>query len=107
MARQKTLQGVTLVFEVSGLDWDAVVDYLKNDDNSGTGADSVSAWGYGQEALQYVSHDGNMRFRGPNIARAEKRQCFVKRTLDLRCGMLWMRNPRPRASGGGKRRSLI
>ena len=77
----ETLQGVTLVFEVSGLDWDAVVDYLKNDDNSGTGADSVSAWGYGQEALQYVSHDGNMRFRGPNIARQKNGNALLNALL--------------------------
>ena len=64
-----TLQGVTLVFEVTGVNWAAVTNYLENDDNPGTGADSVSAWGYGKEALNYESIDGNMRFRGPNIAR--------------------------------------
>ena len=64
-----TLQGVTLVFEVSGVDWNVVTDYLENDGNPNTGVDSVSAWGYGSEALNYVSVDGNMRFRGPNIAR--------------------------------------
>jgi len=64
-----TLQGVTLVFEVSGVDWRAVTDYLKNDGDAGTGADAVSAWGYGLEAQQYQPVDTNMRFRGPNIAR--------------------------------------
>ena len=64
-----TQQGVTLVFEVSGVDWKAVSDYLKNDGNPNTGADSVAAWGYGDEAKNYVSLDGNTRYRGPNIAR--------------------------------------
>ena len=62
-------QGVTLVFEVSGVDWDAVYNYLRNDDNPSTGADNVAAWGYGQEAKDYVTLDGNMRYRGPNIAK--------------------------------------
>ena len=64
-----TKQGVTLVFEVSGVDWDAVVRYLRNDGNPNSGADEKRAWGYVDEALNYVSVDGNMRFRGPNIAR--------------------------------------
>lgn len=76
-----TLQGVTLVFEVSGLDWDAVASYLKNDDNASTGADSVSAWGYGKEALNYVSQDGNMRFRGPNIARQKNGNVLLNALL--------------------------
>ena len=63
------LQGVTLVFEVSGVDWNAVRNYLNNNDDPRSKADSVSAWGYGKEALNYVSTDGNMRFRGPNIAK--------------------------------------
>ncbi|MBO5428940.1 MAG: FAD-dependent oxidoreductase, partial [Peptococcaceae bacterium] len=38
--------GVTLVFELSGVNWDAVTDYLENDDNTGTGATNKAAWGY-------------------------------------------------------------
>jgi len=64
-----TKQGVTLVFEVSGVDWSAVVGYLRNDGKPNSGADAKRAWGYVDEALSYVSVDGNMRFRGPNIAR--------------------------------------
>ena len=62
-------QGVTLVFEVSGVDWRAVSDYLKNDGNPGTGVDGNAAWGYGAEAQKYNPSDENTRFRGPNIAR--------------------------------------
>ena len=41
--------GVTLVFELSGVNWDKVVDYLENDDNEGTGATDKTAWGYTRE----------------------------------------------------------
>ncbi len=64
-----TLQGVTLVFEVSGVDWAGVTRHLKNDGYEGSGSDAVSAWGYGPEAMKYQPVDENMRFRGPNIAR--------------------------------------
>jgi len=64
-----TMQGVTLIFEVSGVDWITVMAYLRNDDDEHTGASEKAAYGYGSEALNYVSVDGNMRFRGPNLAR--------------------------------------
>ncbi|MCL2151547.1 MAG: FAD-dependent oxidoreductase [Oscillospiraceae bacterium] len=75
------LQGVTLVFEVSGVDWGAVSDYLKNDGNPSSGADSVSAWGYGEEASNYVPMDSNMRFRGPNIARQKNGDVLLNALL--------------------------
>ena len=63
------LMGVTLVFEVSGVDWDRVVKYLKHeDDDPHSGAGPVAAWGYGKEAQEYKPRDKMMRFRGPNIA---------------------------------------
>ena len=62
-------QGVTLIFELSGVEWPAVVDYLKNDGNPNSGVNEVCAWGYGEEAKRFVPTDGNLRFRGPNIAR--------------------------------------
>jgi len=62
-------QGVTLVFELSGVDWDKTVKYLKNDGDDGSGASEVAAWGYGDIAMQYQPVDRNMRFRGPNIAK--------------------------------------
>jgi hypothetical protein len=62
------LQGVTLVFEVSGVDWQAVTQYTKNE-GPGSGATDVAAWGYGSIAANYQPVDPEMRFRGPNIAR--------------------------------------
>jgi len=63
------LMGVTLVFEVSGVDWDRIVRYLKHEDTDPhSGAGSVAAWGYGKEAQEYKPRDEMMRFRGPNMA---------------------------------------
>ena len=62
-------QGVTLVFEVSGVDWNTMRRHLRNEKNPDSGADSRRAWGFVSEARSYTSHDGNMRFRGPNMAR--------------------------------------
>ena len=62
-------QGVTLVFEVSGVNWAEVTSYIKNDGNPNSGVEETRAWGYGERAESYVPADGNMRLRGPNIAR--------------------------------------
>ena len=63
--------GVTLVFELSGVDWDNVVDYLENDDNEGTGATEKTAWGYTREGYAYEPQDTLMRLRGFNAARQD------------------------------------
>jgi len=62
------LQGVTLVFEIAGVDRKSIVDYLMNDDDPYTGATEKTAWGYGKEAQNYTPTDSSMLFRGPNIA---------------------------------------
>ena len=52
------LMGVTLVFEVSGVDWQRVINYLKRRDNDPySGASQVAAWGYGEEAMEYQPQD--------------------------------------------------
>ena len=63
--------GVTLVFELSGVDWDKVVNYLENDDNAGTGATEKTAWGYTREGYAYEPQDELMRLRGFNVARQD------------------------------------
>lgn len=69
--------GVTLVFELSGVDWDRVVDYLENDDNVGTGATEKTAWGYTREGYAYEPKDTLMRLRGFNVARQDNGNVLI------------------------------
>jgi hypothetical protein len=69
--------GVTLVFELSGVNWDKVVDYLENDDNEGTGATDKTAWGYTREGYAYEPKDDLMRLRGFNVARQDNGNVLV------------------------------
>lgn len=76
------LMGVTLVFEVSGVDWQRVINYLKREDNDPySGASQVAAWGYGQEAMEYQPQDPQMRFRGPNLARQKNGNVLINALL--------------------------
>ena len=89
-------QGVTLVFELSGVNWDNVVKYLKNDGDEGTGASKVAAWGYGEIALNYKPVDAMMRLRGPNIARQENGDVLINALVIFGVDGL---NPLSRAAG--------
>ena len=60
--------GVTLVFELSGVDWQAVSQYLNGDDNPNTGATAKAAWGYNEESFAYTPQDEQTRLRGLNLA---------------------------------------
>lgn len=82
---------VTLVFKVKGLNWPYI--FLYNNGNrflnklnsnwgdAGGGAAWKVAWGYGQQALNYESQDGMMRFRGPNLARQDKGEVLLNALL--------------------------
>lgn len=69
--------GVTLVFELSGVDWDRVVEYLEHDDSEGTGATEKTAWGYTREGYAYEPQDKLMRLRGFNAARQDNGNVLV------------------------------
>ena len=69
--------GVTLVFELCGVDWDKVVNYLENDNNAGTGATEKTAWGYTREGYAYEPQDELMRLRGFNVARQDNGNVLV------------------------------
>ena len=69
--------GVTLVFELSGVNWDKVVNYLENDDNAGTGATDKTAWGYTREGYAYEPKDELMRLRGFNVARQDNGNVLI------------------------------
>lgn len=77
ISEKDRMMGVTLVFELSGVNWDEVVKYLKNDDNEGTGADKKSAWGYTDEGYSYEPKDELMRMRGFNIARQDNGNVLI------------------------------
>ena len=71
--------GVTLVFELSGVDWGKVYRYLNfarlkaeiKHTAGGMGATAKMAWGYTDEGYGYEPHDSLMRLRGFNLARQD------------------------------------
>ena len=81
--------GVTLVFELSGVNWPAVFIHLNSQrligmvtrKPSGVGATAKSAWGYEQEGYAYVPRDPMMRLRGFNIARQRDGTVLVNALL--------------------------
>jgi len=65
-------QVVTLVFEVSGVNWEKIKKSLTEDDDIYSGADNVSAWGFLDEMRTYKAIDNNIRMRGLNIGRQDE-----------------------------------
>lgn len=70
--------GVTLVFELSGVNWTKISMHLNwqrfkaeffNQGNADMGATKKTAWGYTEEGYAYEPQDDRMRLRGFNIAR--------------------------------------
>lgn len=58
----------TLVFQISGVDWNTIKKKLQEDDNPDTGAEDSSAWGY-SEIKNCPIDDEDIYMRGPNIGR--------------------------------------
>lgn len=65
----KSGMAVTQIFELTNVDWDAVSNFLNDDNNPHTGADSTSAWGYSDIMKGFKAEDPNIRMRGLNIGR--------------------------------------
>lgn len=71
--------GVTLVFELSGVNWGEVYRYLNFErlkaeikhTSGGMGATAKMAWGYTDEGYGYEPQDPLMRLRGFNLARQD------------------------------------
>lgn len=65
--------GVTLVYRLSGVDWDKVVEFVTTPQDGASsaegGANGNLAWGYSKEGFAYEPKDENLRLRGFNIAR--------------------------------------
>lgn len=67
------VMGVTLVFRLSGVDWDKVTEHVttvaEGESSAEGGISGNLAWGYGKEGYAYEPVDPNLRTRGYNIAR--------------------------------------
>lgn len=63
------MMAVTLVFELSGINWESIQNYLNKDDEVYTGADEYSAWGYGKEMARYKPSQDHVRIRALNIGK--------------------------------------
>jgi len=69
--------GVTLIFELSGVNWTRVFFHLNTQRLFGAltgnrlavGATNKIAWGYEEEGFEYVPADSMIRFRGLNMTR--------------------------------------
>ena len=77
--------GVTLVFELSGVNWGKVSRHLNwqrlkseiFNTSGGMGATDKMAWGYTEEGYGYEPQDSLMRLRGFNLARQDNGNVLV------------------------------
>lgn len=69
--------GVTLIFRLSGVDWDKVKAYVGEKANHDSGAGDKLAWGYSDEGFAYEPQDEDMRLRGFNLARQDNGDVLV------------------------------
>lgn len=95
IGEQDRMMGVTLVFELSGVEWDEIFHYLTTDDDEQTGADNKSAWGY-KEGYDYVPQDPMMKMRGFNIARQDNGNVLINALIIFGVDVL---DPASRAEG--------
>lgn len=72
---------VTLVFEISGVDWNVVMDYLRNDGNPDSGANERSAWGFAPIVTHYETTDPQMMLRGLNMGRQKDGSVLINGLL--------------------------
>lgn len=81
--------GVTLVFRLSGVNWDEMTRYLTVQRGKGEvtgsstemGAKGNIAWGYSKEGYAYEPKDGAMRLRGFNMAKQDNGDILVNALL--------------------------
>ena len=77
--------GVTLVFRLSGVDWDKVVRHLTKErvkgevtgSSTSMGAVGNTAWGYSTEGFAYEPSSDSMRLRGLNMAKQENGDVLI------------------------------
>lgn len=77
--------GVTLVFRLSGVDWDKMVKYLTKErikgevtsSSTSMGAQGNTAWGFSTEGFGYEPSSDSLRLRGLNMAKQENGDILV------------------------------
>ncbi|WP_192867999.1 FAD-dependent oxidoreductase [Calderihabitans maritimus] len=74
--KEKTM-GVTLVFELTNVNWPRIVNYLRTDGDKYSGAGKRAAWGYKKEGYSYEPKDPGIRLRGFNIARQDNGNVLI------------------------------
>lgn len=76
----KTKMAVTLVFRLKNVTpdvWKQVKERLNGDDNAGTGANEVSAWGYNEMYKYPSSNPERVKMRGLNIGRQNNETMLI------------------------------
>lgn len=96
--------GVTLVFRLSGVNWDRMCRYLAGkraigeafNKETSMGVSGNTAWGFSDEGYGYEPKDEAMRLRGFNMARQDNGDILVNALLIFDVDVL---NPESRAEG--------
>lgn len=81
--------GVTLVFRLSGVNWDSMTRYLTIkrgigelfNKSTSMGVSGNTAWGFSEEGYAYEPEDSAMRLRGFNMARQDNGDVLVNALL--------------------------
>ena len=81
--------GVTLVFRLSGVDWDKMTRYLTIkrgigelfNQSTSMGGSGTTAWGFSKEGYAYEPEDEAMRLRGFNMAKQDNGDVLVNALL--------------------------
>lgn len=71
----------TLVFQIGNVNWNKISGYVHSDKSRLSGANSVSAWGYGQEMKSYHPLDPQVKLRGLNISRQDDKSVLINALL--------------------------
>lgn len=79
--RGKVTMASTLVFQVKGVKWDVVRNYLREDNNINTSSTNVSAWGYGNIMKNYIPLSSQIKLRGLNIGREDDNSVMINALL--------------------------
>lgn len=92
--------GVTLVFRLSGVDWEKVSAYVSTPQDGASsaegGVNGNLAWGYSKEGFAYKPKDDSMRLRGFNIARQANGDVLINSLIIFDVDAL---DPESRAEG--------